>query len=467
MNTRRLIRSGAALAGLAVTITACGSDDTSTDSDTAVEATEPVDADASTADAAPADAGTASSAPSDADTVSPDSEVSEPTDTDEASDTASTSDPAASGADDDATAGAASDPPDEAVDDGLPDSLASAYLGSYELMDEAFGTMVTVTVEDGVRLIESNTLPDHETGEFPNSGNPNAISEQDRTWQFAANGTNTGVATEVRETGVAVNGVKFEPGTAETLTCASGETYRIEALQEMFDLGLDFNNAHVQPGGEYHYHGVSELLVGAYESDQDLVHIGFAADGNLLYYSKSGAFSSGYSLSNDARAGTDCLASGPNGQTFDVAGTTPDGTYAEDFVFDAATGELDECNGVEIDGEYVYLITDEYPYISRCLKGEVAAGAGGPGAGGPPGGEAGGGQAAPGAEAGDTNADAAGQGGAPPDAPDFAEAAAALGVTEDELLAALGTPPDFEEAAAILGVTVQDLEAVLPAPPDR
>ena len=53
---------------------------------------------------------------------------------------------------------------------------------------------------------------------------------------------------------------------------------------------LDFNNAHVQPTGEYHYHGISELLVDAYASDDDLVLVGFAADGHLMYYSKSGAY---------------------------------------------------------------------------------------------------------------------------------------------------------------------------------
>jgi hypothetical protein len=78
--------------------------------------------------------------------------------------------------------------------------------------------------------------------------------------------------------GVAVNGVKFEPETAETVACASGESYRVEALQDTDDLGFDFNNAHVQPTGEYHYHGVSQLLAEAADSGDDLVHVGFAAD---------------------------------------------------------------------------------------------------------------------------------------------------------------------------------------------
>ncbi|MEM9714056.1 MAG: hypothetical protein AAGA17_17685 [Actinomycetota bacterium] len=49
--------------------------------------------------------------------------------------------------------------------------------------------------------------------------------------------------TEVRTTGVAVNGVRFEPATAETVTGASGQTDRIEALPDIDDLGLVVNDA--------------------------------------------------------------------------------------------------------------------------------------------------------------------------------------------------------------------------------
>lgn len=341
----------------------------------------------------------------------------------------------------------------------MPGELASDWVGSYELIDEEFGTMVEVTVEDGIRTIVSNTLPDHETGEFPNDGNPNAIEEQAQVWEYPATGTNTGTATPVRQTGVAVNGVKFEPGTGESVTCAGGETYRIEALQDVYDLGLDFNNAHVQPGGEYHYHGVSSLLVDAYSTDNDLVHIGFAADGNLMYYSKSGAYASSYVLNDGTRDGTDCLASGPDSESFDVAGSAIDGTYTSDWSFEAEAGDLDECNGVEIDGTYVYLVTDSYPFVGRCVMGE-ASGDAGPGGGAPPAGGAGEGATGPGGAAGDDGAT-----GRPGDAPDLTEAAETLGVTEAALIEALGSPPDFGAAAEALGIDVAELEAVLPAPP--
>ncbi|SVB78071.1 uncharacterized protein METZ01_LOCUS230925, partial [marine metagenome] len=52
-------------------------------------------------------------------------------------------------------------------------ATGSKYLGSYTLVDEEFGTMVTVAVDGSIRTIDSNALPDHETGDFPNNGNPN------------------------------------------------------------------------------------------------------------------------------------------------------------------------------------------------------------------------------------------------------------------------------------------------------
>lgn len=270
----------------------------------------------------------------------------------------------------------------------------SEFLGSYELVDERFGTMVTVRVSGTTRSIVSNALPNHETGDFPNPGNPNTISAQDRAWELTTEPVYLGTPTLVREIGVALNGVEFEPGTGESVNCATGERYRIEGLQDLFDLGMDMNNAHVQPSDEYHYHGVSEYLVAAFEHESDLVLVGFAADGHLIYYSKSGAFESGYALASATRTGSDCTY---RGEPVPIAQTVPDGTYASDWVFAEGAGDLDECNGTDVDGTYAYLLTQEYPYVPRCLMGEAPEGAGsGPGGnGGPsgpgPGGSTGGG----------------------------------------------------------------------------
>jgi hypothetical protein len=249
----------------------------------------------------------------------------------------------------------------------------SQYLGNYTLIDDEFGTEVVVTVTDGLRTIEANALPNHATGRFPNAGNPNTITAQNALWKFPTVPVTTGRARFVRVPGVSVNGVKFEPATAETVACASGETYQVEALQDVYDLGMDTNNAHVQPNGEYHYHGVSQLMVESFNgTSEDLVHVGFAADGHLIYYSKSGAYPPSYRLETTPRTGTDCQPSLRNTSASDFEGSVPDGAYTSDWVFDPDAGVLDECNGTTVDGVYVYLITDGYPFVSRCLMGEFA-----------------------------------------------------------------------------------------------
>jgi YHYH protein len=104
--------------------------------------------------------------------------------------------------------------------------------------------------------------------------------------------------------------------------------------------------------------------------------------------------------------------------------------------------DLDACSGHSgptpefPEGIYHYHLTaDEAPYMIDCYHGEVDVAANnGPGGGGA--------------------------------APDFAAVADQLGITEAELVGALGDtrPPDFAAAAQALGVSEADLRAAMPAP---
>ena len=49
-----------------------------------------------------------------------------------------------------------------------------------------------------------------------------------------------------------------------------------------------------------------------------------------------------------------------------------DGTYNEDYEFVKDSGNLDECNGGFRNSKYIYYLTDEYPFVPRCLKGNVS-----------------------------------------------------------------------------------------------
>lgn len=242
------------------------------------------------------------------------------------------------------------------------------HLGDYTTSDPTFGTEVTVTIDRGLRIIETNALPDHPTGQFPNPGNPNAVAGQQLRYEFPTSPRQLGRARPARIPAVAINGVPFEPGTAEEVRCASGEQYQIEALQGLYDLGLDNNRAHVQPSGLYHYHGPADALIQSAESTgNDLVHIGFAADGFLLYASITSSLQPSYRLATEPRTGTGCTYR--DGE-ITIDGTTPDGTYVSDWVNDPTIGDLDACNGVTMDDEYGYLVTEAYPFVPRCLMGD-------------------------------------------------------------------------------------------------
>ena len=177
----------------------------------------------------------------------------------------------------------------------------------------------------------------------------------------------------MREPGIALNGVKFQPGTGEVVVCESGENYRIEALQDVIDLGLDFNHAHVQPTGAYHYHGSPTSIIDDFDTGRDLVHIGFAHDGFPMYYSKSGAYKSSFKLLDGTRAGEDCSYENPMLKIEISTGEHHNGMYSSDFEYVEGLGDLDECNGILINNKYSYIITNEFPYVSRCLMGEVSS----------------------------------------------------------------------------------------------
>lgn len=245
---------------------------------------------------------------------------------------------------------------------------------------------VSITESGGWRVIRSNSIPAHLTGQFPNRGNPNAISAQDIEVRVPVVPTWQGRATEVRMPGIALNGVMFAPATAE---CFGKERARNAGRQgarpprgqrppsrqrgsqngrEDCDwreeaivngrgrLGLDDNNAHVQRTGLYHYHGIADALVNALLTGNDgLVHVGWAADGYRMVVDPAGGLTPSYRLRTGKRG------SGPGGSF--------DGTYTADYEFINGLGDLDSCNGTTVSGEYIYVLTERFPYVPRCLNG--------------------------------------------------------------------------------------------------
>lgn len=237
------------------------------------------------------------------------------------------------------------------------------------------------------RWLSANGIPDHEVGTFPNAANPNTISEHTVSASFTLTPAETTTATELGgprgAVGFILNGVKMDPGTGGACndagdSCDLGNgtgAWRIEALgQDSFDFGEDSNNAHVQPTGEYHYHGIPEGFVAKLNKGTEMTLIGWAADGFPIYARY------GYVEPMDASSGTTVvlgsyqLQSTPDANRPDVS-LYPMGTFAQDYEYVAGYGDLDECNGRTgvtpefPQGIYHYYATDSYPFMQRCVKG--------------------------------------------------------------------------------------------------
>ena len=109
--------------------------------------------------------------------------------------------------------------------------VASNYFGEYQIDDTGYGTEVEVVINQSAntRTIDANALPNHETGEFPNSGNPNTISAQQYTFRIPLTPKLNQRASEYGHNlfGVALNGVSVTPA-----------EYQLEGAPDWKGMGL-------------------------------------------------------------------------------------------------------------------------------------------------------------------------------------------------------------------------------------
>jgi hypothetical protein len=239
-----------------------------------------------------------------------------------------------------------------------------------------------IIIDDGNDCkIVSNNIPNHDfndTGSFATDAEYVEQSYRvDKTPSIASNAT---ALTNGIVTGIMLNGVLldilsagcYDPSSAQAdsdgntpIGCNSErDDWMLDPLATAGGFGTDSHNAHVQPGGLYHYHGSPNAMFDADNpSSEGSPVIGFAADGYPIYgnYFKDelGAVRkaiSGFTLKSGTRP------SGPGGNY--------DGTYVADWEFTGQTGtDLDACNGMTVDGQYGYYVTDAYPWIIGCHSG--------------------------------------------------------------------------------------------------
>lgn len=243
--------------------------------------------------------------------------------------------------------------------------------------EAGFASTAKIEVRGEYRYITANGIPDHKVGQFPGAGNPNKISEQSYTFRVPVTPSTASGKGRGAMFGVALNGVPFDPATAELFN--GDPVYHYEALTGWYGehgaLGADSNYAHVQPTGAYHYHGLPIGLLQKLDYTKHMTLIGWAADGYPIY----GPFC--YANPNDPKSPLERMKSGyqlKKGER-DWGDDAPtgkyDGSFAQDFEWVAGSGDLDLNNGrVGVTpefpkGTFYYVITDSFPFIPRKFKG--------------------------------------------------------------------------------------------------
>ncbi len=229
------------------------------------------------------------------------------------------------------------------------------------------------------RSFTVNGIPKHQVGRFPNRGNPHYIRTVKATYQVTLSPKRNKKPTPVGMAafGISVNGILFDPGAAEFYLGQPSTRWQYEALGGAVPLGLDQNYAHVQPNGQYHYHGLPTGLLQSLnvKKDKHSPLVGWAADGHPIYALY------GYSNYKDSKSKINQLKSsyrlrrGNRPKSNRNPGGKYDGTFVNDYEYVEGYGDLDECNGRFTvtpefpNGTYAYFLTANWPVIPRYFRG--------------------------------------------------------------------------------------------------
>ncbi|XMO87648.1 sulfatase-like hydrolase/transferase [Algibacter sp. AS12] len=254
-------------------------------------------------------------------------------------------------------------------------------------------------LEGDQRVVYSNNYPNHDFC-FVDDRTPEPYY---RLYKFDLNPELSGTTTSISRAngrpinyfGISLNGVYMMPAPATPFIFEDKNTgqynwdWVFEPTTNIGDgrdfVGLDCASAHVNPNSGYHYHGnmfeyVEELETGISTTQtvpQDVLQVGWASDGFPILYrfgpDKDGNVKEmfpSFQLKSGLRPGDGISAPcGPYS-----------GKYTNDFEYIAGKGDLDDCNGIEASvtlttaqGQekfaYYYVVTQDFPQISRCMKG--------------------------------------------------------------------------------------------------
>ena len=257
------------------------------------------------------------------------------------------------------------------------DAYANDYTSSATEVfnNEFFNGELSITVDGDQCVISTNAIPNHD---FNDSGSnfPNDVAVQNVEYRISREPVIASAITPLTldvDNAILLNGVKVDILAAGCFGVGNGrigcndpdQAWRYDPASQNSVFNIDSHNAHTQPDGTYHYHGEPNALFST-ESIIASPVVGFAADGFPIFGSiidDSGtirAVQPSYRLKSGNR---------PTGA--DQPGGTYDGTYRDDYEYVEGLGDLDQCNGMSVNGSYRYHITTAYPYVLACFVGTL------------------------------------------------------------------------------------------------
>lgn len=245
-----------------------------------------------------------------------------------------------------------------------------------------FEASILISSASNSCTLASNNIPNHDFNDASAHFATN-VSAVNRSFSIPRNPSLAATKTEISQRSwdaVMLNGVVvdllsagcYDPGSPMAdqdgnvaIGCSANDAWLLDPLGTDSKFGADAHNAHTQPDGTYHYHGSPMAMFDDSPGGNGSPVIGFAADGFPIYGSyfldaSSGSVRkavSGYTLKTGTRPSG---ASDPGGSY--------NGLYVDDYEFTGA-GDLDECNGMTVAGQYGYYVTDSYPWILKCFSG--------------------------------------------------------------------------------------------------
>ncbi|MBC85710.1 MAG: hypothetical protein CL677_00915 [Bdellovibrionaceae bacterium] len=262
----------------------------------------------------------------------------------------------------------------------------SEYTGSFTSSITDLGTSTSfsgslvISSGSSTCTFVSNGIPNHDVNDSDSFATD--IAEVSQTFSITSSPTDGSSDTDLSlsvDNGIFLNGAKLdllpaacygigsEPLGSEKIGCDDDDTpWRYDPMYSGNDFGTDSHNAHAQPDGAYHYHGNPLALFDNDSPTEPSGVIGFAADGYPIYgpYIEDGSsireVVSGYTLKSGSRTSQSGEGAFPGG--------TWDGTFRDDYEYTGA-GDLDECNGMTVDGQYGYYVTNAFPWVMNCYKG--------------------------------------------------------------------------------------------------